>query len=168
MVNLLNLLLLAATATTGGLPLRVAPGSGMYAPVAPPALVRAGMVLAVSLSGPVRVRAASGASTSGRSADDGVEGSTQAPIGSFLKSVKRAIPWVAGFLLVGALAAVVATCWLRKGILTQNLSTGSGRTGAGKRPVNRKAAAEYLAQVEQRQAAKREAESRHGTDAKAP
>jgi len=93
---------------------------------------------------------------------------TQAPVGRFLGAVKAAIPWVVGLFLVGALAVVVATCWLRKGVLTQHLASGGGSTGAGKPAVNPKGAAEYLARLKQRQAARRTAEATPEAAAKDP
>ena len=99
---------------------------------------------------------------------DDADAATQAPVGQFLRTAKAAIPWIAGLIVVGALAVVVATCWLRKGVLTQHLSSGGGSTGAGKPQVNPKGAAEYLARLKQRQAARRTAEGAAGAAAGGP
>jgi hypothetical protein len=87
-------------------------------------------------------------------------------VSGFLRGVKRAIPWLAALFLLGGLAVVVVTCWLRKGVLLQNLSTGGGKTGAGKPRVDQKRAAEYLERVRQRQAAARAEEAARAGTAK--
>jgi hypothetical protein len=89
-------------------------------------------------------------------------------VAGFLKGVKAVIPWVAGLFLIGGLALVVLTCWLRKGVLVQDLSSGGGSTGAGKPQVDQRAAAEYLARVRQRHAERRAREEGPGGRSQGP
>ena len=158
-------LLLAVCAIPAGPALYVFPEAPVRLPAA-----RLGVALAAAAVGArpgvADVPVTRGADASGSPGDDAAEGTANAPIGRFLMTLKGAIPWVAGLLLVGALAVVVATCWLRQGVLTQNLSAGRGRIGAAKPKVDRRAVAEYLARVEKRRAAEREKEGGSGAGAK--
>ena len=99
--------------------------------------------------------------------DDLDEADPHRSVGHFLAALRKAIPWAAGLALVVALAVVVATCWLRKGVLLQDLVTRRGRIGTGKHRDTRKAAARYLEQREKRQATGRDEEAESGTDSKA-
>jgi hypothetical protein len=157
MVTAFHLLLVAFAIWAGAAP-RLPAGARMPTPAVHRGAALSGLAPRVALPGfaPTWLAQAEGASASPR--DDAAESATQAPIGRFLRTLRRAIPWLAGLFLLAGLAVVVATCWLRKGVLLQHLSTGRGRIGAGKPKVDQRVAANYLARMEKRHAEQREKE----------